>query len=372
MANPFASVRSDLRQLKREIKDLIEHHVGGREATKEGSTNPLLQEAAKEFFERRERAWRPCMVLLMARALEPASLDQVELQRRRDKQMQLAEIVELMATAQVIHDDVLEDFEEQEAGNVAHRMYSSALGNKISLLAGDFLLARSSVALAKLVNVQVVEIIGRSLENMCRGDIMEAQALVRDKLNATYYHQRASLKTASLVADACRCTAILWGYDSESPTAEAAWTYGMKAGIAYSIAHDLTAFDAAFGIEAGADQGKPAFLPSPEAMQLQVIALPPYWLAAEACPELEELALRGFSNSGDVELAAQCLFERTNARQLALDSARVLATESLSALTEIADSEYKLGLAALGRFVSEEDQTGLQRQEWRDIHRKGP
>merc|ERR1719446_129209 len=125
----------------------------------------------------------------MARALEPTALGEVDLKRRRVKQLQLAEIVELMATAQVIHDDVLEDFEGQEAGNVAHRMYSSALGNKVSLLAGDFLLARSSVALAKLVNVQVVEIIGRSLENMCRGDIMEAQALVQDKLNSTYYHE---------------------------------------------------------------------------------------------------------------------------------------------------------------------------------------
>ena len=58
----------------------------------------------------------------------------------------------MMATAQVIHEDVLEDFDQEEKGNVAHRMYSSELGNKVSLLAGDFLLARASVTLAQLTS----------------------------------------------------------------------------------------------------------------------------------------------------------------------------------------------------------------------------
>ena len=75
----------------------------------------------------------------------------------------------------MIHDDVLEDLEASENGNVAHRSYGGPLGNKVSLLAGDFLLARASVELAKLTNVAVVEIMGVSLENMCRGEIMQAQ-----------------------------------------------------------------------------------------------------------------------------------------------------------------------------------------------------
>ena len=90
-----------------------------------------------------------------------------------EKTLRLAEIVEMMSTAQVIHDDVLEDCDARDKGNVAHRTYSTELGNKVSLLAGDFLLARASVELAKLTNVAVVEIMGTSLENMCRGEIMQ-------------------------------------------------------------------------------------------------------------------------------------------------------------------------------------------------------
>ena len=89
---PFEIVRTDLRELKTQIKQLVERHVASNDKTREGSTNPLLQEAAREFFERRERAWRPGTVLLMARAL----MEDAENQAMGAKQLKLAEIVEMM------------------------------------------------------------------------------------------------------------------------------------------------------------------------------------------------------------------------------------------------------------------------------------
>jgi len=59
----------------------------------------MLKQAAREFFERRERAWRPGVVLLMARALDAGYTD--EDGEAIKKQLQLAEIVEMMSTAQV-------------------------------------------------------------------------------------------------------------------------------------------------------------------------------------------------------------------------------------------------------------------------------
>merc|ERR1712124_141477 len=99
---------------------------------------------AREFFERRERAFRPAVVLLVARAVESTEKGKPVSAR----QCLLAEIVEMMCTATIVHDSVLEDDEESMLGNVAHRTYSQNAGNKVSVLAGDFLLARCSVALA--------------------------------------------------------------------------------------------------------------------------------------------------------------------------------------------------------------------------------
>ncbi len=350
---PFDLVRGDLKDLKLQIKQLVERHVGSNDKTREGSTNPLLQEAAREFFERRERAWRPGTVLLMARALAGTEQPKGSLEA---KQLQLAEIVEMMATAQVIHDDVLEDFDQEEKGNAAHRMYSSELGNKVSLLAGDFLLARSSVALAQLTNVDVVEIIGTSLENMCRGEIMQAWAKEEDKVDPDYYLRMVTMKTASLVADACRCTAILRGDGKDSPTAAAAWDFGHNLGVAYCYAADAVAFENLLFAAAGRLQGggknannknnnnpeeavsseilaalakqSPEFVDealekasafgqpasgagalgaaaaaglSPRDLLVMMTALPPYGLAAREHPLLIDMAVRGFEETGDVD-----------------------------------------------------------------------
>ena len=353
---PFEIVRTDLRELKTQIKQLVERHVASNDKTREGSTNPLLQEAAREFFERRERAWRPGTVLLMARAL----MEDAENQAMGTKQLKLAEIVEMMATAQVIHEDVLEDFDQEEKGNVAHRMYSSELGNKVSLLAGDFLLARASVTLAQLTNVDVVEIIGTSLENMCRGEIMRSWAKVEDKVCLDYYSRMVTMKTASLLADACRCTAILRGDGKDSPIATAAWTFGHNLGVAYCYANDVVTFDALLFAAAGrhvnshAQQGggvggavsseilaaiageshesveaalekasafgiKDEVLGAAAAsgtsrdLLVMMTALPPFAFASLQYPELKDLAMRHFEGDGDVtkvgNYVCRCLYQ---------------------------------------------------------------
>lgn len=372
LADPFALVREDLKSLKRHIKTVIEQHVGSRDKTNEGSTNPLLQEAAKEFFERRERAWRPSVVLLMSRAI-PATMEDVEdLNLSQGKQMKLAEIVEMMATAQIIHDDVLEDFEAEENGNVAHRMYSSKLGNKVSLLAGDFLLARSSVLLAKLVTVQVVDIIGRSLENMCRGEIMHAQAQVPDKLNRTYYTEKVSFKTASLIADSCRCVAILWGHDHSSTIAQAAWEYGYNIAQSYQISNDVISFLARLGLEG--DNALNDFMdssftaPSHESLA-QVIGLPCFWIVAETDFRLTELAMRGFKEPGDSQEAVD-IIRQANGPALAMEMSQAYAAKALDALRVFPHSEVVDGLKSVCIFVSEHDQKGLQRAEWQALHEK--
>lgn len=373
-AEPFVLVQSDLRKLKRRIKELVENNVGSSDKTKEGSTNPMLKQAAREFFERRERAWRPGVVLLMARALDEGETD--EDGDVLMKQIQLAEIVEMMSTAQVIHDDVLEDFEASENGNVAHRSYGGALGNKVSLLAGDFLLARASVELAKLTNVAVVEIMGESLENMCRGEIMQAQARVEDKLNTTYYIQSVSLKTASLLAEACKCTALLRGDERSSPNADAAFEFGINLGIAYQISNDIITFTGLLdahhnGGDAEEEEDAPQGALTPETMSLLVTALPPFALAAaqDESGALKEMAHRGFSDEGDVA-AAIAAVDEVGGVALAADLAKEHITRARAAAAELPESIFKEGLHVMSGYIVEEDQKGLQRAEWMDLQQK--
>eukprot|EP00614_Pseudopedinella_elastica_P027614 CAMPEP_0172615846 /NCGR_PEP_ID=MMETSP1068-20121228/62540_1 /TAXON_ID=35684 /ORGANISM="Pseudopedinella elastica, Strain CCMP716" /LENGTH=537 /DNA_ID=CAMNT_0013421115 /DNA_START=103 /DNA_END=1716 /DNA_ORIENTATION=- len=422
---PFELVRGDLKDLKLHIKELVQTHVGGgKDKTREGSTNPLLQEAAREFFERRERAWRPGTVLLMARALgvsapehdehaspeaSSAVSDSGSSVRPNPKQLQLAEIVEMMVTAQVIHDDVLEEYDLTERGNAAHRMYSSSLGNKVSLLAGDFLLARSSVALAQLTNTEVVGIIGKALEDMCRGEIMQAQAKPSDKLDLDYYTQQSTLKVASLLADACRCTAILRGEESDSPRAEAAWRFGHHLALAYSLGADTLAYTtlldslhtpqhgAATALAklaegdlsersvdlaakellvsaklSGQKEATKAWL-TPQEQLVALSALPPFALAAKSAEgsKLAELAERVFAEESDVQEALS-LLEAAGPEVTcqALDLARGHKALAEAAALELPHSPYRDGLLVLAEYVVQEDQRGLQRAKWQELQRE--
>lgn len=387
---PFELIRGDLKNLKIHIKELVERHIGSKDSTREGGTNPLLQEAAREFFERRERAWRPGTVLLMSRALgasEEAAASGKAVDngkgaacRPTAKQLQLAEIVEMMVTAQVIHDDVLEDLEEgdkqQEAGggNVAHRMYSSSLGNKVSLLAGDFLLARASVQLAQLTNTEVVGIIGTSLENMCRGEIMHAQANVQDKLSREYYDKKVSLKTASLLADACRCSAVLRGEGSGSDRAHAAWQYGHHLAVAYSLTNEAAAFTAllaphfACGTEREEEASKTEG--GLRGALVACVGLPPFALLAGECGRLRDLAVGEFSGDSDAAEALE-LLRGGEGEAMALALAHEHSTEARrAALGGLPPSVYRDGLEVLTEYVVEPDQAGLQRAKWQEMQAK--
>ena len=94
-ANPFSIVRDDLKLMKLRIKALVENTLDepgrGGGARSSGRSHPLLQEAAREFFERRERAFRPAVVLLVARAVESTEKGKPVSAR----QCLLAEIVEM-------------------------------------------------------------------------------------------------------------------------------------------------------------------------------------------------------------------------------------------------------------------------------------
>ncbi len=72
------------------------------------------------------------------------------------------------------------------------------------MLAGDYLLARASVLLAKLDNVDVVQIMASALDSLVQGEIMQIKSAPNDMLEMSYYLRKSYYKTASLICDACK------------------------------------------------------------------------------------------------------------------------------------------------------------------------
>ena len=201
---------------------------------------PVLGEAATHLFTGSGGAMsggkkiRASMVLLVARAL--CAEENVS-----NCQLKLAEIIEIIHTASLFHDDVL-DSADTRRGCAS---VSAKFGDKVAILAGDFLLARACVALAKLENLAVVELISVVIEHLVRGEIVQMRpdcgtSDVHSPLEA--YLQKTFYKTGSLIANACRAAAML--EDETQTKCDAAFAYGRHVGLAFQLIDDALDFEA--------------------------------------------------------------------------------------------------------------------------------
>lgn len=87
----------------------------------------------------------------------------------RRRQQRIAEITEMIHVASLLHDDVIDNAETRRG----LKALNSAMGNKIAILAGDFLLARASVSLASLRNTEVIELLSQVIEHLVSGEILQ-------------------------------------------------------------------------------------------------------------------------------------------------------------------------------------------------------
>ncbi|CAM9914246.1 unnamed protein product, partial [Chrysoparadoxa australica] len=156
-ADPFSLVAGEVGTLSDGIKALL------------GSDHPVLESAAKYFFEvDGGKKVRPTMVLLMSHACNADALATdpgfVYIQ---GKQLRLAEISEMIHTASLFHDDVIDKADTRRGVPALNKIF----GNKLAILAGDFLLARSTASLARLRCVRTVEIMSTIIEHLVKGSV---------------------------------------------------------------------------------------------------------------------------------------------------------------------------------------------------------
>ncbi|KAK3689650.1 isoprenoid synthase domain-containing protein [Podospora appendiculata] len=336
-----------------------------------GSGHPSLDRAAKYYTQAEGKHVRPLIVLLMARATsqcpkapqrqeatlyasaaidtslsplsvlsdfnpsagaepEAASTDPDILPSQR----RLAEITELIHTASLLHDDVIDHSVSRRGSPSANLEF----GNKMAVLAGDFLLGRASVALARLRHAEVVELLATVIANLVEGEFMQLKNTARDEANPkwseeilTYYLQKTYLKTASLISKSCRASALLGGADAQ--TVEAAYSYGKNLGLAFQLVDDMLDYT-----RSERDLGKPA------GADLELgLATAPLLFAWKTMPELGALVGRKFANEGDVARARDLV-----AQSDGIEQTRALAEtyieQAIQAISPFPDSEAKDGL----------------------------
>lgn len=293
LPDPFALVSRHLKPLDGSLRDLV------------GSDHPVLTRVAQHFFELAGKRFRPTLVLLASSAAVGGA-DPLE------HQVRLAEITEMIHAASLLHDDVIDLADSRRGAKAAHRIY----GNKVAVLAGDFLLARASVLLSRLGDVKVVELLATVIEEMVQGELMQVKALPHELLEFDHYLSKTYRKTAALISLSMQASAKLGGHPPE--VERALQSYGRHLGIAYQIVDDLLDFTGSSDA-----LGKPA-----QADMWEGHATAPALFAYDEFPEIGAMVQRRFSEDGDVQAASKMILdsdalERT--RDLAVSHAQQAA-----------------------------------------------
>jgi geranylgeranyl pyrophosphate synthase len=208
--------------------------------------------------------------------------------------------------------------------------------NKVAVLAGDYLLARASVLLARLQHFQVVEVMAGALDALVQGEIMQAKAKNDELLDMKAYLRKSYFKTASLICSSCKSSALLCGFDESHDYTTASEKFGYHLGMAYQIIDDILDFTGA-----SAALGKPA-----QADMELGLATAPILYAAEEKPELKQLIRRRFKETGDVQKAVQ-LASDTKCVARSYELAEFHAQSAVDALFRLPPSNARDAMARL-------------------------
>jgi all-trans-nonaprenyl-diphosphate synthase len=309
----FAPVDNDLRLLTDNLKKLV------------SARHPILGAAAEHLFDAVGKRVRPAIVLLVSRA---TMLEQDITPRHR----RLAEITEMIHTASLVHDDVID--EAQLRRNVP--TVNSLFDNRIAVLAGDFLFAQSSWYLANLDNLDVVKLLSEVIRDFAEGEILQGLNRFDTNISLEAYLEKSYYKTASLIANSAKAAAIL--SETTPEVSQKLYDYGRNLGLAFQIVDDILDFTGSTEI-----LGKPA---GSDLISGNITAPALYAIAEQ--PYLIKLIEREFSEEGDHEEALAIIHEShgiERSRELAAQHAKTALqsldclkpSDSCQALIELAD-----------------------------------
>ena len=158
--------------------------------------------------------------------------------------------LEYLHAATLLHDDIIDDAVLRRGKTVAHSLY----GNAITVLVGDFLLARALAICADSGKIKVIHIISNLTENMSTGEVHQLMRKGDISLTEDEYLEVIRRKTAVLFQAACTVSAVIAEAPEEKETALS--DFGYHLGIAFQMADDLldyTMDTQALGKEVGAD-----------------------------------------------------------------------------------------------------------------------
>ena len=199
------------------------------------SNVPLLDKITAYIVKRKGKQLRPMFVFLSAKMCGSIN----------DSTYRAAALIELLHTATLVHDDVVDDSNMRRGFFSVNALWK----NKIAVLVGDFLLSRGLLLSIDNKDFHLLGIVSNAVRGMSEGELLQIEKARRLDIGESVYFDIIRQKTASLIASCCACGAA--SVSPEKSTEDTMRQFGEYTGIAFQIKDDL------FDYGKSGDIGKP-------------------------------------------------------------------------------------------------------------------
>jgi len=288
---------------------------------------PLLDKITHYIVKRKGKQMRPMFVFLSAKMLGEVN----------DDTYTSASLVELLHTATLVHDDVVDDANERRGFFSINALWK----NKIAVLVGDYLLSKVLLLSIEQKKFRSLEIVARAVREMSEGELLQIEKARKLDITEDIYFEVIRQKTASLIASCCEAGAVSVDREDE---AERMRRFGELVGLAFQIKDDIF------------DYGSPGKIGKPTGIDIreQKMTLPLIYTLNTAGKairaELINIVKRHNENTQKINRAIE-LVMNNGGIEYAYQRMIEIKTEALALISDIPDSPAKQSLIGLVEYT---------------------
>nr|WP_295870027.1 polyprenyl synthetase family protein [uncultured Chitinophaga sp.] len=311
-------IGKELQDFEDKFADSVKSHV------------PLLDRIMHYIVKRKGKQIRPMFVLLSARLFS---------KEIGESTYRAAALVELLHTATLVHDDVVDDANQRRGLFSINALWK----NKIAVLVGDYLLSKGLLLSLNNNDFRSLQILSEAVKEMSEGELLQIEKTRKLNIKEDIYFEIIRRKTASLLASACAAGA--WSSSNDDHATEQMRLFGEKVGVAFQIKDDL--FD--YG---SAKIGKPTGIDIRE----KKMTLPLIYTLEHATPDTRRRIINIVKNHNTekdrVEEVIQ-LVKASGGIDYTKQKMLQYRDEALAILHKLPQSDIRDGLESLVRFTTD-------------------
>lgn len=315
----MAPIETELAQFEEHFKNTMRSDV------------PLLDKVTQYIVKRKGKQMRPMFVFLTAKMLGESNVTTFD----------AASLVELLHTATLVHDDVVDDANERRGFFSVNALWK----NKIAVLVGDYMLSRILLLSIEKNNTDLLGVVARSVREMSEGELLQIEKARHLDITEEIYFEVIRKKTASLIATCCEAGAISVGATDQRENMR---KFGELVGLAFQIKDDIFDFGSPGNI------GKP----TGNDIREQKMTLPIIYTinhgSKEDRSELIDIVKNHNEESKKIKLAIQLVINNGGI-EYAHKRMTELANEALEIIKPLPESAAKRSLIGLVHYTINRD-----------------